>query len=409
MSDVQPLVDSLAAALRRPVAVDDRRLRAIAYSAHTGKIDAVRMASLLRRGASAPVAEWLESHRIATARAPVRIPANAALGASARICVPMRFDDVLLGFLWLIDEPVVDDAELRTAERAAEEIARCVYRRERLHEDDREHVGDLALQLLQIRPGDPAAAAGALIDGGWLARARGYATIVLQPYTTAPGPLPEVVRLRAVDAAEQARRGIAQRHCIAVATGDLVVWLLAVATAGDARPRAEALAHAARRALAASDCRPVIGVGSTQQTVAGLARSHRQALDALRIGLACGGTNTVICWSELGAYRTLIALLGDRDASALVPDSVLELLDADSTGQLTHTLERYLELGCDAGAAAQELTLHRSSLYARLQRIEEIIGMDIRSGDHRLELQLGLRLWRLGGSRIAAARAHAGD
>ncbi len=28
--------------------------------------------------------------------------------------------------------------------------------------------------------------------------------------------------------------------------------------------------------------------------------------------------------------------------------------------------------------------------------------MDLHSGDHRLELQLGLRLWRLGGSRMQA-------
>ncbi len=117
MSDVQSLVDGLAAVLQRPVAVDDRRLRAIAYSARSGTVDAVRMASLLKREASQLVAQWLESHKIATARAPVRIPANPALEASARICVPLRFEDTLLGYLSLMDEPVVDDAELRRPSR----------------------------------------------------------------------------------------------------------------------------------------------------------------------------------------------------------------------------------------------------------------------------------------------------
>ena len=76
MSDVQSLVDGLAAVLQRPVAVDDRRLRAIAYSAHSGTVDAVRIASLLKREASQLVAQWLESHEIATARAAVGVPAN---------------------------------------------------------------------------------------------------------------------------------------------------------------------------------------------------------------------------------------------------------------------------------------------------------------------------------------------
>jgi hypothetical protein len=403
MSAVQSLVDGLAAVLQRPVGVDDRRLRAVAYSAHAGEVDRVRMASILRREAPPPVVDWLESHRIADARAPLRIPAVADLGASARICVPLRFGDVLLGFLWLIDEPAVTDAELQTAQRAAEEIARCVYRRDRLHEADGAHVSDLALQLLAVRPGDPTAAASALVDGGWLARARGYAAVALQTYRTAPGPMPEAVRLHLVEAAQPARCGIDQQRCVLVAKGGLFAWLLAAVAEGDARRHAEALASAARRALAGTGCEPVVGLGGTLPTVAGLVRSHRQALDAVRIGLALRGAGAVVSWAELGAYRTLIALLGDRDPLAFVPESVMALVRAGSD-QLTHTLERYLELGCDAGATAQELSLHRSSLYARLHRIEELVGIDLHDGDDRLAVQLGLRLWRLADAQPASAR-----
>ena len=283
---------------------------------------------------------------------------------------------------------------------AAQEIARCVYRRERLHEDDREHVHDLALQLLHLRPGDPLAAGSALIDGGWLARTRGYAAIVLQPHTTAPGAVPEQVRLRAVHAAEQARRRLGQADCVAITTGDLIVWLLALVTKEDAYRHAETLAKTACRALAASGCRPVIGLGSTQHTVTGLARSHKQALNALRIGRSCGIANTVICWSELGAYRTLIALLADRDPSTLVPDSVLELLDADTTKQLTHTLER----SSSSPASRNDRTglSLRSTLYTRLHKIEGVVGIDLHSGDHRLELHRACASRRLGGSRIPA-------
>ncbi|MBN9622586.1 MAG: helix-turn-helix domain-containing protein, partial [Actinobacteria bacterium] len=67
---------------------------------------------------------------------------------------------------------------------------------------------------------------------------------------------------------------------------------------------------------------------------------------------------------------------------------------------LIETLERYLDLGGDARAAAEQLFIHRSSLYGRLHRIEEVAGVDLHSGEDRLELHLGVRLWRLGGSRL---------
>ena len=53
MPDLQELVDGLAARLGRPVAIEDRRYRVLAYSAHAEPLDRVRMASILTREAPA--------------------------------------------------------------------------------------------------------------------------------------------------------------------------------------------------------------------------------------------------------------------------------------------------------------------------------------------------------------------
>jgi DNA-binding PucR family transcriptional regulator len=63
------------------------------------------------------------------------------------------------------------------------------------------------------------------------------------------------------------------------------------------------------------------------------------------------------------------------------------------------TLETYLELAGDARATAEALSLHRATLYYRLNRIEEITGARLKTGDDRLALHLGLRLARLSGLR----------
>ena len=78
-----------------------------------------------------------------------------------------------------------------------------------------------------------------------------------------------------------------------------------------------------------------------------------------------------------------------------MPASFERLLSSGEAASLVATLERYLDLGGDARAAAEALHLHRSSLYARLHRIEEIAGVDLHSGEDRLELHLALRIWRL--------------
>src|SRR4051794_17744480 len=105
MSDVQALIDALAAELDRPTGVDDPHFRAIAYSSHAEGVDPVRIASILQREAPRAVTEWLGSLGVPEAESFVRVPANPEFGMAARVCLPIRFDGNLLGFLWLIDDP----------------------------------------------------------------------------------------------------------------------------------------------------------------------------------------------------------------------------------------------------------------------------------------------------------------
>ena len=62
---------------------------------------------------------------------------------------------------------------------------------------------------------------------------------------------------------------------------------------------------------------------------------------------------------------------------------------------LVTTLETYLDRAGDAQATAAALFIHRTTLYHRLRRIAEISGADLRDGDDRLALHVGLRMWRL--------------
>lgn len=400
--DVQALVDALAAELHRPTGVDDRHFRSVAYSSHAEGVDSVRLASILQREAPQPVREWLEEIGVQEAEGFLRVPSNEELGMAARVCVPLRFDDVPLGYLWLIDEPEpLSDEQLGEARRYAEEFGVALYRARLLERDDRRRERELVAQLLGLREGDPGLAAEELLRAGHLAQAPAYSVLVVAAPGAEGEEAPDAVRVRLVDAAEQVRRAVAPHHLLVLVAGGEVVVVLACTSAGEPLRRAEALAAAIR--IGAEDGRrALVGMSAEFAAVARLDRAYRQARAASRVAAAIGREGAVARWDDLGAYRAVVGMLGDRDPAALLPDSFRRLLDSGDAAVLVETLERYLDLGGDARAAAEDLFIHRSSLYGRLHRIEEVAGVDLRSGEDRLELHLGVRLWRLAGSHPEA-------
>lgn len=398
MGDVQALVDALASSLGRPVGLDDRRFGAIAYSAHSEQVDRVRVASILQREAPDRVIAWLKSLGVDEAVGVLRVPANDELEMAARACVPVRFGETLLGFLWLIDNPELTAVQLEEATTYAAEISVALYRERLLERSDRERERELLARLLGRLDGDPGEAAAALVEEGHLSTAPTYVGLALRGVHREGDEGPETIRVLLADAAEQLRRAVAPHHALALGGGEEIAVVLAASSAEEATRRALALAEAAREGLASHpEWEGVVGVGEGFSDPAGLAISHRQATDAIEAAQALDWAQPVIHWSELGAYRTILQLLDPDEAEVRIPPRLERLLDSDDASTLLPTLERYLDLGGDARAAAAALYIHRSSLYGRLHRIEELAGVDLRSGEDRLELHLGIRLLRLTG------------
>lgn len=77
---------------------------------------------------------------------------------------------------------------------------------------------------------------------------------------------------------------------------------------------------------------------------------------------------------------------------------VLPLLDYDHRrgSGLVRTLSVYFDTGTNASETADRLFLHRNSLLYRLERIQELTGLDLKESDARLALQLGLLATREG-------------
>ena len=98
-----------------------------------------------------------------------------------------------------------------------------------------------------------------------------------------------------------------------------------------------------------------------------------------------------LAWAQLGAER----LIAQLPAGAVhdVPEQLARLLRDEPT--LAETLAVFLDAAGDVKATATALSLHRSGLYYRLRRIEELTGLRLDDGDDRLLAHLAVRLTEL--------------
>ena len=101
--EVQALVEQLSAQLDRSVLVDDASLRLLAYSPTLGSEDEVRRTAILTRETPRVIRDLHFSQGIANATHPVRTAPRPDIGLESRVCVPIRCQGALFGYLWLID------------------------------------------------------------------------------------------------------------------------------------------------------------------------------------------------------------------------------------------------------------------------------------------------------------------
>lgn len=388
---LQHLVDSLARQLGRAVALEDHRQRMITHSAQRGHLDQLRIDSILQRDTSDEIRTWYQQFNIEQAQEPVRIPAQPDLQMLARVCIPIRYSKILLGYLWLLDFDdglTADDVELAVGN--AQVMALVLYRERRLEGIASDALRSLlssniearelgASEIAELDLFDPHAPVVAVVaDPGVTYRAQHRD---LEP--------------EIMDALALARRRATVRRLL-ISERDGRGILLVSAERGwqqEARDIAHHVLPAFATLLSGPACGAVVGIGTPQQGLLHAALTYRQAERAARAATILPN-QSVLEWSALGPYRALLEFpnRGDTD---LIDPRLLRLITADESGTLTATLETYLDLAGDATRAATSLCVHRTTLYQRLARIEQLTELSLHDGLVRLSLHMSLKLVRL--------------
>jgi PucR family transcriptional regulator, proline-responsive transcriptional activator len=392
--DLQAELDALAATLGRSVSLDDPVGGLICYSAQDDDVDPVRVSAILARRVPADIQSWQNQHGIATATAPVRIPANPKLRMGARLCVPVRRQRTRLGYLWITEGAGrLDQALTAQAVRSARRIARML--------DDPGGVRT-------TRPVDRVFAA--LLDDPKAPRG-----LLEELERALPALFDKQVRIAVAVTATADRSALSRdllptassmslalRQCRAVVAThvdtDRAAALLIGPTPAPPSPPA-ALADALTR-WETPERIFTIGVSEPAVLAEGaLTTAYRQAAAAAECAAYDPALPAHLSWANLGIYQWLLAATPHA-----VPSSALAPLQrhARSAAMLTHTLETYLDFAGDARRTAELLNLHRTTLYWRLNRIASILGADLSDGLTRTLLHIELKQRRLQTAQLRA-------
>jgi GAF domain-containing protein len=140
-----------------------------------------------------------------------------------------------------------------------------------------------------------------------------------------------------------------------------------------------------------------MGLSDADRGARSARRRMREAADAARIGRSLAGGGGAIQYEQLGAYRYLVHLDPGEAPRDRFGQAVELLMDYDARrkAQLVETLERFLGARCSVAGTARELYIHPNTVRQRLERIEQVTGLDLREDD-LLSLELALKVARLG-------------
>ena len=376
------------------MAIDDQHFHLAVFSSHAEEVDEVRLASILRREAPDDVQRYLLALGVDRATAPVHVPANTALGMRARCCVPIRFEDLLLGYMWLVEEPTrPDEGEIELAQRCAVDLAPLLYRERMLDDAGRQRESELVRRLLRGDADDRRAAVTEIEDGGQLRRVDAYAVLLLEAAADDGTSSQLGAEAGALAGLERVRRGLAPHTGVIGADGPRGIMIAALDRADESMAT---LDGALERAVGPAG-RWVAVRGPSVARLEDIGASFAGARNVAFIApmLPPDVRTSVLDWGRLGPWRTLAQVPLDATASAAIHPGLAVLAGRPDGRQLLSSLETYLDCAGDATGAAQRLHVHRTSLHARLRRIERDAGVDLRDGSERLDLHIGLRLMRL--------------
>lgn len=243
-----------------------------------------------------------------------------------------------------------------------------------------EVAGDQRAQLLSILldgyDESDARVAAILRGAGYLDGRQNFCVVLAQPVDATEMDSPARAR-RLADSIDQLVPPGLARRLIDVRDGRVIGVFSGVRRVSGWTAPTASLANRIAHELATAGNAVLIGVSGDVPSTSRIPAAHRQALLAIRM---TGLTRRVVQFSATPLRQLMIHLAGE-ELQGLLPPWAGDFYQADDRlgGALAATLRAYADADMNILKAAARLAVHPNTVYARLNRISEITGLNARA------------------------------
>lgn len=216
----------------------------------------------------------------------------------------------------------------------------------------------------------------------------------IEPQTTAAQG-----RIRGPDGLRREAREIVRAACAGRSGPDLVsvrreliVAVVACAQPNEARALAADIIQQLDRLLPGTAV--TCGLSRPRLSPLEYHKAYDEALIALRAAVRLGGSRVTL-FDDLGVVRLLLTPNDEPEAlRTFVGEVIGPVLDYDRKRgtSLIDSLRAYLRADCNLKQAAKKLFVHHKTMRYRLDRIQELTGLDLHVHEDRFHVDLALRI-----------------
>jgi len=132
-----------------------------------------------------------------------------------------------------------------------------------------------------------------------------------------------------------------------------------------------------------------VGYGNRVHNLQDIAKSYQEAKMALEVGRIFYAEKEIISYSLLGIGRLIYQLpmsLCEMFIKEVFVDGIPDIFDEETM----ITIQKFFDNNLNISETARQLYVHRNTLVYRLERLEKIIGLDIRKFEDAMTFKIAL-------------------
>ncbi len=388
--EAQSIVETLAAVIQRPITLEDLSGYLIAYSVHNAPVDAVRLETLLRKGASLSTRQILQDKGIYKliddTNGIASVPDIPEIGLEPRIAAAVRRGGKVLGYLWVACDSATVTPE---TERLILEAARLL---------GKELLGGFSREAQERQVQERPTLIKELIGGAF----KDESEIHIRAHKAGwpANPLFGVLVL-AISSGSNVQiswylkelAGAIKEEFPYVLTGIVDGYGILIVSGLDADGFSEVLEKVVSGFHKRAESSVAVGIGNPYESPKDIPKSYTQALKAIRLGTTLSPDENFYDYTSFASYDLLSCLAQCPTCGLYGREQVetVRVYDSMHGQNLLKTLEAYLDWYGSRKKAASVLKIHPNTLDYRVKKISELIKMDLNDPSARLSLHVWVK------------------